>query len=135
MEVSTSTAAAPARFSNISPTTITGTAATSSKQTLAVNHNSILSASFINEFKFGYSLSKVAGDLALGTLDTIVRGLRDGAEVRVCLEGVFSERQHLRRIEGLHHVVERPVFHRLDGGFHGTVSSNDNARDINAMLT
>jgi hypothetical protein len=47
-----------------------GTAATSSKQTLAVNHTSVLSHTLINEIKFGYSLSEVAGDLAVGSRDT-----------------------------------------------------------------
>ncbi len=46
------------------------TAATSKKQTLAVNHTSILSPTLINEMKFGYSLSEVAGDLAVGSRDT-----------------------------------------------------------------
>jgi hypothetical protein len=32
------------------------------------------------------------------------------------LQGVLGEREHLLRVEGLHDVVERAVFHRLDGG-------------------
>jgi hypothetical protein len=47
-----------------------GDAATSKKQTAAVSHTSVLSPTLINEFKFGYSRSEVAGDLTLGDRDT-----------------------------------------------------------------
>jgi hypothetical protein len=47
-----------------------GDAATSEKQTLSLGHTSVLSPTLINEFKFGYSLSEVAGDLTLGDRDT-----------------------------------------------------------------
>jgi hypothetical protein len=47
-----------------------GDAATSEKQTLSIGHTSILSPTLINEFKFGYSHSDVAGDLRLGNRDT-----------------------------------------------------------------
>jgi hypothetical protein len=41
--------------------------------------------------------------------------LADRPQVGVGLQGVFGERQHPLRVEGLHDVVEGPELHRLDG--------------------
>ena len=47
-----------------------GNGVTSKKHTLSVNHNSVLTPTMLNEFKFGYSFSESAGDIRQGTRDT-----------------------------------------------------------------
>ena len=43
----------------------------------------------------------------------------DCPHIGVGLEGVFRQRQHFGRIKRLHHIIERPIFHRLDRGLSG----------------
>jgi hypothetical protein len=47
-----------------------GNGIVSRKHTIAFNHNSVLSPTILNEFKFGYSFSESGGDIGLGTRDT-----------------------------------------------------------------
>jgi hypothetical protein len=47
-----------------------GNGTISKKHTVAFNHNSVLTPTMLNEFKFGYSFSESAGDIHLGSRDT-----------------------------------------------------------------
>jgi hypothetical protein len=47
-----------------------GNGTISRKHTLAFSHNSVLSPTMLNEFKFGYSYSQSGGDIAIGDRDT-----------------------------------------------------------------
>jgi hypothetical protein len=57
-------------FCDVTEGTGGGNGTISKKHTLSVNHNSVLTPTTLNEFKFGYSFSESAGDIAQGSRDT-----------------------------------------------------------------